>query len=140
MSTSVVRGGNCTETLLSSSIPLIKYTLLDIDTTYKPIPLTICNLTVFPSSSMVLIFYHEISQDENTHYTMFRRIKPYKINTNSRDVTFGISIICETQQETRLSYTRVTNKQKLEQIVTIHYQMREYSCVSFIIKAFMKAN
>jgi len=42
---------------------------------------------------------------------------PYEVDTDGGDVRLGVSIVGETQEQTRLSDTRVTDKQQLEQIV-----------------------
>ena len=41
----------------------------------------------------------------------------YEINTNRGDVGLGVGVVSETEQETRLSYTGVTDEEKLEEIV-----------------------
>lgn len=42
---------------------------------------------------------------------------PYEVDTDRGDVGLGVSVVGETQEQTRLSDTRVTNKQQLEQVV-----------------------
>lgn len=45
----------------------------------------------------------------------------YKVNTNSGDITFGVSVICKTKQKTRLAYTRVSNQQELKEVIAIYF-------------------
>jgi len=45
----------------------------------------------------------------------------YEIDTNSRDVALGVGIVSKTEQKTRLSNSRIANKQKLKQIITISH-------------------
>lgn len=56
MCTSVVTTGYRTKSFLSSRIPLEMKS--SIDEIHRVIVLTICNLIVFPSRSMVRIFYN----------------------------------------------------------------------------------
>lgn len=41
----------------------------------------------------------------------------YKVNTNRRDVALGVCVIGESEQETGLSNTRVSDQEELEQVV-----------------------
>ena len=41
----------------------------------------------------------------------------YEIDTDSRNVGFGVGVIGETKQQARLSYTRVTDEEELEEVV-----------------------
>ena len=41
-----------------------------------------------------------------------------EVNSDSTDIAFSVSVICKPQQKARFSYAGVTNKQKLEQVVT----------------------
>ncbi len=41
----------------------------------------------------------------------------YEIDTNSGNVGLGVGIIGETEQQARLSYTRVTDEEELEEVV-----------------------
>jgi hypothetical protein len=43
----------------------------------------------------------------------------YEINSNSRYITLGKSIISKSQKKTRLSNTGITDKEKLEQEVAV---------------------
>ena len=56
MSAAIVRGGDGSEALLSSRIPLLSSVRLCSSVLDKTL-LTICSFTVFPSSSIVRIFY-----------------------------------------------------------------------------------
>lgn len=40
-----------------------------------------------------------------------------KVNTNSADITLCVRVVCETEEKTRLSDTRVADEEKLEKIV-----------------------
>ena len=42
---------------------------------------------------------------------------PYEINPNSRDVALGVRIISESKQQARLSDTRVTDEEELEEVI-----------------------
>lgn len=76
---------------------------------------TICSLTVFPSSSIVRIFW---SLRQRLLVGLCQRDdKTYEVDTNGRDIRFGVCVIGESQQQARLSNTRVTDKQKLEEVV-----------------------
>lgn len=88
--------------------------------------LTICNLMVFPSSSIVLIFCKErnkimnhISHYFNTHcYT-------YKINANCADIALCICVIGKSEQQTGLSNARVADQQQFEEIIATRVQRKE---------------
>ncbi len=56
------------------------------------VELTICNLIVFPSRSIVRIFWRKKKLVFANYST---NIFTYKINTDCTDITFGISIILE---------------------------------------------
>jgi hypothetical protein len=43
--------------------------------------------------------------------------KTYEVNTDCGNVTFGVGIIGETKQQTRLSNTGVTDEEKLEKVI-----------------------
>lgn len=45
----------------------------------------------------------------------------YEIDTNGRDITLGVGIVSKTEQKTRLSNSRIANKQKLKQIIAISH-------------------
>jgi len=45
--------------------------------------------------------------------------RTYEIDANGGNVTLGVSIIRETKQEARLSDSRVTNQQELEQVIAV---------------------
>ena len=41
----------------------------------------------------------------------------YEVNTDGGDVRLGVGVVSETQQQTRFSNTRVTDEEKLEEVV-----------------------
>lgn len=41
----------------------------------------------------------------------------YKVDTDGRNVGFGVGIVSETQQQARLSYAGVTDEEQLEKVV-----------------------
>jgi len=41
----------------------------------------------------------------------------FEVNTNGGDVALGVGVICESEQQTRLSDTGVTDEEKLEEVV-----------------------
>lgn len=41
----------------------------------------------------------------------------YEVDTDGRDVRFGVSIVCESKQQARLSNARVSDKQQLKEII-----------------------
>lgn len=41
----------------------------------------------------------------------------YEVNADGRDVALGVGVIGESQQQTRLSDTRVTDQEELEEVV-----------------------
>ncbi|PJF16992.1 hypothetical protein PSACC_03197 [Paramicrosporidium saccamoebae] len=43
----------------------------------------------------------------------------YKVHSNGADEGLGVRVVGKTQQQTRLSYARVANQQKLEQVIAI---------------------
>jgi hypothetical protein len=43
--------------------------------------------------------------------------KTYEVNTDRRDVAFGVGIIGKTKQQARLSNTGVTDEEQLEKVV-----------------------
>lgn len=45
----------------------------------------------------------------------------YEINTNGRDVGLGVGVVGKPQQQAGLSNTRITDKQKLEEIIISGY-------------------
>ena len=43
----------------------------------------------------------------------------FEINTNGGDVGFGVSVVCESKEQTRFTDTGVSNKEQFEQIVAV---------------------
>lgn len=75
---------------------------------------TIWSLTVFPSSSIVRIFYSSL---EYSSIPLSGQVPTYEVNTDSRNVAFRISIICKSEKQTRLSDTGVTDEEEFEQVI-----------------------
>ena len=42
---------------------------------------------------------------------------PYKVDTNSRDVALSVRVVGKSQQQARLSHARITDKEKLEEVI-----------------------
>jgi hypothetical protein len=79
--------------------------------------LTICSLTVLPSSSMVRIFCKAlIFLCRDTLASWGERVA-YEVDTNSRDIRLSVGIVGEPQQQTGLSYTGVSDEEELKEIV-----------------------
>lgn len=49
----------------------------------------------------------------------------YKVNSDSGNVRFSVSIISKSKQQTRLSYTGVSDKEELEKVIAIGRVKRE---------------
>jgi hypothetical protein len=49
-----------------------------------------------------------------------RRRQTYEVHTDGRNVRLGVGIVSESKQQTRLSYTGISNQEKLEEIVAVH--------------------
>lgn len=47
-----------------------------------------------------------------------RHVKTNKIDANGGNVRFSVCIICKSQQQTRFSNTRITNKKQFKKIIT----------------------
>ena len=77
---------------------------------------TICSLTVLPSSSMVLIFCHVLVRPVAGRGAARGRCT-HKVDADGRDVALGVCVVCETEQQAGLSDTRVTDEEKLEEVV-----------------------
>jgi hypothetical protein len=45
----------------------------------------------------------------------------YEINTNRRNVTFSVRIIGKSKKQTRLSNTRISDQQELEEVVAVSF-------------------
>ena len=43
----------------------------------------------------------------------------FEINTNGGDVGFGVSVVCESEEQTRFTDTGVSNKEQFEQIIAV---------------------
>jgi hypothetical protein len=81
--------------------------------------LTIWSFTVFPSSSIVLIFWNIISQYCEGPYGQRYAVatSTYEIDTDGGDVTFCVRIIGESKQQARLSNAGVSDEKEFEEIV-----------------------
>jgi hypothetical protein len=49
----------------------------------------------------------------------------YKVNSNRGNVRFSVGIISKSKQQTRLSYTGVSDKEELEEVIAIGREERE---------------
>jgi hypothetical protein len=103
----------------------------------------IWSLIVFPSSSIVRIFYKisTFTKDENRRHVSSNQNKTertYKVNTDSRNVGFSVCIICESKQQTRLSNTGVSDEEEFEKVVAVVKEKRTDVVVRTVIsrKAF----
>src|SRR5690242_9536395 len=76
---------------------------------------TICSLTVLPSSSIVLIFCGELAWRRPG--AQGRRGRTYKVDADGGDVALCVCVVGEPEQQARLSNTRVTDEEELEQVV-----------------------
>ena len=97
--TSVVRGGDRTETLLTCGIPL--------------------RISLFASSDDLKL--HRLAVKVNRADLLSphsSRRSTYEIHTNGSNVAIRVLIVRKSQQQAGLTDTRITDKQKLEQIVT----------------------
>lgn len=91
--------------------------------------LTICSLTVLPSSSMVRIFWidtRSISgwsgaavRPRPSRFGCLGRGKEvsYEVDADGGDVALRVCVVGETEQQARLSYTGVSDEEELEEIV-----------------------
>jgi hypothetical protein len=46
-----------------------------------------------------------------------RRARTHEVNSDGGNVAFGVCVVCEPQQQARLSDTRVTDKEEFEEVV-----------------------
>lgn len=81
--------------------------------------LTICNLIVFPSSSMVLIFCKERNLLMNHILYIYTHSTTYKIHANCADITLCICVIGKSEQQAGLSNAGVADQQQFEEIIAI---------------------
>lgn len=65
---------------------------------------------------MVRIFCSiELAHETNTSNVFV--CKTYKVDTDRRDVGLGVCVVGETEQQTRLSDTGISDQEELEQVV-----------------------
>lgn len=81
---------------------------------------------------MVLIFYRTVLVDAGRDRYR-RRHSTYEVNTDSRDVALGVGVVCESEQQTRLSDTRVADQEELEEVVVSVQEMCERRLKGFVI-------
>ena len=74
---------------------------------------TICSFTVLPSSSIVRIFCPNVSL--LCYHT--KLWSTYEVDADSGDVALSVRIVCEPQEQARLSHTRVTDEEELEEVI-----------------------
>jgi len=75
---------------------------------------TICSFTVFPSSSIVRIFWHVLA------YRGLRAAdmqETHKVDADGGDVALCVCVVGEPEQQARLSDTRVTDEEKFEEVI-----------------------
>ncbi len=82
-------------------------------------------------------------EERNQHQPLNIALVPtYEVDTDSRDIALCICIICKTQQQARLSYTGVPDKEKLEQVIVSGNNIvsrrlgrlgRELACCSHLV-------
>lgn len=77
--------------------------------------LTICNFTVLPSSSMVLIFC--VIYQQVFALSSQRETDAYKVDTDCGNVGLGVGVIGKSQEQARLSNTGVTDEEQLEEVI-----------------------
>lgn len=75
---------------------------------------TICSFTVLPSSSIVRIFWGLL---DYRRPGLQVRGTTHKVDTDGRDVALGVCVVGETEEQARLSDTRVTDEEELEEVV-----------------------
>jgi hypothetical protein len=75
---------------------------------------TICNFTVLPSSSIVRIFYDDISSCPTTSQP---RGNTYEVHADRRDVALRVRIVRKPQEQARLSDAGVSDQEQLEKII-----------------------
>jgi hypothetical protein len=81
---------------------------------------------------MVLIFYHKVLVNVDWDRQR-RKHATYEVNTDGRDVALGVGVICESEQQTRLSDTGVTDKEELEEVVVSAEVLCERRLKGFVI-------
>ena len=114
MSTTVVAGSDSSESLLTSSIPL--------DISQPP-------RTKLQSEASQSFHQGQQCGSSTPSYTIGEL---YEIDTNGGNVAIRILVISETQQQTGLTDTRISNEEKLEKIVATHRVRTELSNTSQI--------
>ncbi len=123
----IVRRRDGPEALLAGRVPLwssqaVSVSTLSIDwggggRVGGRVLLTICSLTVFPSSSIVRIFCTAKSQQWSSGPAATGGRAAYKVDTDRGDVRLGVRVIGEPQEQARLSDARVADEEELEQVV-----------------------
>jgi hypothetical protein len=66
------------------------------------------------------LFFHQ----EHKHGRSGQQIT-YKVNSNRGNVRLSVGIISKSKQQTRLSYTGVSDKEELEKVIAIGRVKRE---------------
>lgn len=54
-------------------------------------------------------------------YNLSHQKETYKINTNGRDVGFGVGIVSKPQKKTGFTNTRVSNKKEFKEIIAVDF-------------------
>lgn len=110
----VVRGCDGAEALLTGCVPLFRRQL-QLVALWSAMIRTICSLTVLPSSSIVLIFCGELAWRRPGAQHAGGRT--YKVDADGGDVALCVCVVGEPEQQARLSNTRVTDEEELEEVV-----------------------
>lgn len=77
--------------------------------------LTICSLTVLPSSSIVRIFCEPFSGGPQRHRPGVGLT--YEVDADRGDVGLGVGVVGESKQQARLAHTGITDEEQLEEVV-----------------------
>lgn len=83
---------------------------------------TICSFTVLPSNSIVLIFCLSLAS-----VYLPRVVATYEVDADSGDVGLSVGVVCESQEQTGLSNTGISDKEELEEVIVsgrIHVSIR----------------
>lgn len=66
---------------------------------------------------MVLIFYEGLSVRGQWESMARKGVSTYEVNADGRDVALSVGVVGESEQQTRLSDTGVTDQKELEEVV-----------------------
>jgi hypothetical protein len=125
--TAVVRGCDGSEALLTSGIPLWLVSAACRRKLSQRLRHTICSFTVLPSSSMVRIFWLVLAGCRAWPGGCWCT---HEVDTDGRDVALCVCVVGKTKQQARLSDTRVSDEQKLEEVIVSVVRERSASAYS----------